>query len=143
MAATRDSFLGHGTVGSPQGSIEEQIYPLQVSANEAAIAQETPPVYVPSPKHRPGHNWGTENPIKTLEEGQYLLETGYPDGKQIYNVTADGKLVKFQPDNSPENGYHAYEVLGPPDIPPGVLRRMLQDGKISKSDYKKFLKGKK
>ena len=143
MASTRDSFLGHGTVGSPQGNIEEQLYPQQVFANELAVGQETAPLYAPSPKHKAGHNWGTEDPIKSLEEGQHLLETGYLDGKQIYNITAEGKLVKFQPDNSPDNGYHAYEVLGPPDIPPSVLKKMFQDGKISKSDYKKFLKGKK
>ena len=44
-----------------------------------------PPLYMPSPKHDEG--WGSNNPIKTQEEGQRLLDSGYRDGKQIYNVT--------------------------------------------------------
>jgi len=143
MAATENTGLGHGTNGSPQGNIEEQAYPAQASANEAASSDSKPPVYDPSPKHEPGHNWGTENPIKSQEEGQHFLDTGYHDGKQVYNITGDGKLVKFQPDGTPNNGYHSYEVFSPPDIPPSVLKKMVDDGKISKSDYKKFLKGKK
>ena len=143
MASIEYSGLGHGTTGSPQGNIKEQEYPSQASANEASTGDSKAPVYAPSPKHEPGHNWGSENPIKTQEEGQHLLDTGYKDGKQVYNITDDGKLVKFQPDGTPNNGYHAYEVFSPPDIPPSVLKQMLDDGKISKSDYKKYLKGKK
>ena len=105
--------------------------------------EDIPPQYNPSPKHEPGHNWRSENPIKSIEEGQNLLDTGYKDGKQIYNITKDGKIVKFQPDNSPVNGYHSYVVYGPPDVPPSILRHMLNDGKISKSEYKKLMKGKK
>lgn len=52
-------------------------------------------------------------------------------------------MVKFQPDNSPDNGYHSYQVYSPPDIPTTVLKQMYKDGKITKSDYKKFMKGKK
>lgn len=143
MASVKDSGLGHGTNGSPQGSIEEFFYQQKVKENEISAEKITKPVYKPSPKHEPGHNWGSKNPINTSTEGQHLLETGYKSGKQIYNVTSDGKLVKFQPDNSPDNGYHAYEVFSPPDVPPSVLKQMVNDGKISRIDYKKFLKGKK
>ena len=77
------------------------------------------------------------------EEGQELLDSGYQHGKQYYNITKEGKIVKFQPDNSPDNGYHSYQIYSPPDIPPTVLKQMYKDGKITKSDYKKLMKGKK
>lgn len=72
MASTSDSSLGHGT-GGTQTTLEEQSYPAQAIANESI---ETPPKYAPSPKHEPG-GWGSENPIRTPQEGQHLLETGY------------------------------------------------------------------
>lgn len=143
MTATNDSGLGHGSNGKPQTGIEEQFYSNVVANNESAAEKSPPPVYDPSPKHEPGHNWGSENPISSQEQGQQLLETGYSSGKQIFNVTNEGKLVKFQPDNSPNNGYHAYEVSKPRDIPSTVLKQMLHDGKISKADYSKLRKGKK
>lgn len=143
MAATSNSGQGHGTQGSPQEMVEEQIYPAQTISNEGSDKETLPPVYAPSPKHEPGHGWGSENPIKDSLEGQRLLDTGYHDGKQIYNITDTGVLVKFQPDGTPQNGYHGYKVSGPPDVPPSVLKQMLNDGRISNNTYKKFLKGKK
>ena len=140
MASTGNSGNGHGTNGVPQTDIEETEYPSKVNDNEQ---EESQPTYVPSPKHEPGHGWGSDNPIKSFEEGQKLLSTGYPSGKQIFNVTDDGKIVKFQPDGSPGNGYHAYEVSKPRDIPASVLKQLLNNGKISKSDYNKYRKGKK
>lgn len=142
MAATSDSGEGHGTKGSPQESAEEMIYPVQAELNEHMGNADKPPVYDPSPKHDKG-GWGSANPIKTQAEGQFLLDTGYHDGKQVYNVTAGGTVVKFQPDNTPNNGYHSYEVSKPKDIPNGILKQMLADGKISKTDYNKIRKGKK
>ena len=143
MASTSNSGLGHGTNGSPQSTVEEQMYSNQVAANESGGQQQSPPKYDPSPKHEPGHNYGSPNPIKSKQEGQQLLDSGYHNGKQVYNVTSEGKIVKFQPDNTPNNGYHAYEVSKPRDIPASVLKQMLKDGKISKSDYNKLRKGKK
>ena len=143
MAATYDSGLGHGTNGSPQTDVEEQIYPNDQQTIEIDYDHTPPPKYDPSPKHEPGHGWGSDNPIKSEIEGQHLLDTGVHDGKQIYNVTSDGKMVKFQPDNTPNNGYHAYEVSKPRDIPTSVLKQLLSNGQISHSDYLKFLKGKK
>ena len=142
MAATNNSGLGHGTNGCPQQTFEEQIYASQVDVNENALYLENPPVYVPSPKHDDG-GWGSNNPITTQEEGQRLLDTGYHDGKQVYNITSDGVIVKFQPDNTPKNGYHSYEVSKPRDIPAGILKQMLDDGKISRAEYNKIRKGKK
>ena len=60
----------------------------------------------------------------------------YINGKQVYNVFSDGKIVKFQPDNSPENGYHSYEVSSPRDIPNNVRKEMGNDGKLSKVQVK-------
>ncbi|MCQ2405762.1 MAG: hypothetical protein MJ067_00910 [Oscillospiraceae bacterium] len=142
MAATNDSGEGHGTNGSPQETIEELIYPAKVELNENGGSNESTPVYVPSPKHEKG-GWGSNNPIKTQEEGQRLLASGYKDGKQVYNVTDDGTIVKFQPDNMPNNGYHSYEVSKPRDIPASILKQMLSDGKITKVEYNKIRKGKK
>lgn len=100
------------------------------------------PTYAPSPKHESGHNWGSENPIKTQEEGQELLATGYSNGKQIYNVIPDGTIVKFQPDGTSENGYHAYLIESADEIRPrSILRQMLNDGKISKHRYNQILHG--
>ena len=146
MAATNDSGNGHGSVGKPQQTIEETIYSNQVEINEKISSETNPPQYIPSPKHVPGHGFkgASENPIKSEAEGQLLLETGYKDGRQVYNITEEGKIVKFQPEGeSPRNGYHAYEVSKPRDIPASVLKEMLKDGKISKADYNKFRKGKK
>lgn len=143
MGSTNNSGQGHGTKGSPQETLSAQIYPQQVSINELSSRTDRAPVYVPSPKHEAGHNWGSENPIKSQKEGQHLLDTGYRDGKQVYNITNTGKMVKFQPDGSPNNGYHSYEVFGPPDIPPLILKRMAEEKRISKSDYRKYLRGKK
>ncbi len=137
MASTKDTSLGYGTEGT-QTNIAEQSYPAQEAANEAA---ETPPKYAPSPKHEPG-GWGSENPIKSPQEGQHLLETGYKNGKQVYNITNDGTIVKFQPANTPGNEYHSYKVDSPRDIPASVLKDMLKDGKISRAEYNKIRKGK-
>ena len=142
MAATNNSNLGHGSSGSPQSTMDEQIYPSVAKGNEQGNGQKNPPHYDPSPKHEPGHNWGSENPIKSKAEGQKLLNSGYSSGKQIYNVTKDGVIVKFQPDNTPGNGYHAYKVSKPRDIPSSVLKQMLADGKITKTDYNRLRKGK-
>lgn len=92
--------------------------------------------YIPSPKHAIG-GWGTPNPIKTKKEGQKLLNTGIKDGKQIYNVTADGRIVKFQPDNTPQNGYHSYAVNNIRDIKPPAAKKMYEAGMI---DYKTYIK---
>ncbi|MBQ6230772.1 MAG: hypothetical protein IJJ74_06600 [Eubacterium sp.] len=145
MSATNDSGVGHGSVGSPQESFEEAAYFNQAEINESLASKATPPKYIPSPKHVPGHSFkgASENPIKTQDEGQHLLDTGYKEGKQIYNITESGKMVKFQPDGSPDNGYHSYEVSKPRDIPAGILKKMLEDGKISKAEYNKYRKGKK
>ncbi len=142
MTATSDSSLGHGTVGSPQGNIEEHEYPALLDSIESGDRVTSPPTYIPSPKHEEGHNWGSENPIKTQTEGQHLLDTGYRDGKQVYNVTDSGIIVKFQPDNTPQNGYHSYEVSKPRDIPASVLKKLLNDGKITRSQYNRLRKGK-
>lgn len=133
MGAKGDSTLFGGTRGKLQGRLDLE------GDGEGATPK---PTYVPSPKHEPGHNWGTENPIKTQEEGQRLLDTGYSDGKQIYNVTDDGIIIKFQPDGTPENGYHPYAITKAEDIPASVLRQMVRDGKITKNKSKKASKGK-
>lgn len=142
MAATNNSGQGHGTNGVPQETIEEIIYPVQEEVNENTGVSEKNPVYVPSPKHAQG-GWGSNNPIKTQEEGQRLLDTGYRSGRQIYNVTDNGVIVKYQPDNTPNNGYHSYEVSKPRDIPASILKKMLEDGKISRAEYNKIRRGKK
>lgn len=142
MCSTSNSGEGHGSSGSPQTNIEEYIYPNQVSINEM-LSDPVPPTYVPTRKHEPGSNWGSKNPIKTQEEGQRLLDTGFRDGKEVYNVTGSGKVVKFMPDNTPQNGYHAYEVSKPRDIPASILRRLLDANKISRSEYSRLLRGKK
>jgi hypothetical protein len=79
MCSTSNSGEGHGSGGSPQTNIEEYIYPNQVSINEM-LSDATPPKYVPTRKHEPGSNWGSENPIKTQAEGQRLLDTGLREG---------------------------------------------------------------
>ncbi len=143
MTSIANSGLGHGSLGAPQQSLDESNYTNKETQNEGESSNMTPPKYVPSPKHESGHNWGSENPIKSISEGQSLLDTGYHDGRQVYNVTNEGVIVKFQPDGTPENGYHAYEVSKPRDIPISILKEMYNDGKISKTDYKKYMKGKK
>ena len=142
MASTHNSGLGHGTNGSPQKTMDELIYPVQEEINEKIRKSEKAPIYEPSPKHEKG-GWGSNNPIKSKKEGQRLLDSGYHDGKQIYNITDNGTIVKFQPDNTPDNGYHSYEVSKPRDIPSNFLKQLLKDGKISRAEYNRIRKGKK
>lgn len=131
--AKKPSGRFSGTRGNPQGSL-----PLGDGGSDDAPK----PTYAPSPKHEPGHNWGSENPIRTQEEGQRLLDTGYSNGKQIYNVTDDGTIIKFQPDGTPENGYHPYVIESVDEIiPRTILRQMMKDGKISKHRYNQILGG--
>ena len=115
--------------------------PLKTRGN-ASSSTGKKPIYIPSPKHAPG-GYGSPNPIKDKKTGQRLLETGVKEGKQIYNVTSEGKIVKFQPDNTPKNGFHSYEVTEKKDIPTDVLKAFFNLGKISASDYKKYIKSKK
>ena len=128
------SGIFDGTRGNPQGSFD-----LSGGAGEGSTPK---PTYSPSPKHDPVHGWGNPNPIKNQEEGQRLLDTGYRDGRQIYNVTDDGTIIKFQPDGTPENGYHPYVVSEARDVPAAVLRQMVRDGKISKSTASRARRGK-
>lgn len=97
--------------------------------------------YVPTKKHEL-NGFSSLNPIKNKQEGQMLLETGFKYGKQIYNVTEDGKIVKFQPDNTPNNGYHSYEISEPKDLPSKVIKQLELAGKISKVKSNKLRKGK-
>lgn len=140
MSSTSDSGQGHGSSGTKQKSIEELLYSAKVDVNEASVETKKS-VYEPTAKHEKS-GWGSYNPIRTKEEGQTLLESGYKDGKQVYNITADGIIVKFQPDNTSNHGYHAYGVTKPRDIPARVLKQMLSDGKITRTQYNQFRKGK-
>ena len=134
MAAVKHTGEGIGNKGS-QTSFEQTNYgtKLELNKNKEKL------IYAPTPKHEPG-GWGTLNPIPNKEVGQKLLETGYKNGKQIYNIMENGTIVKFQPDNS--DGYHAYEVSKPRDIPGDILKKFLLDGKITKAEYNKLIKGK-
>ena len=120
-----------GTRGNPQGSL-----PLGGESGGGAS-----PTYVPSPKHEPGYGWGSENPIGSQAEGQRLLDTGYSNGKQVFNVTDDGTIIKFQPDGTPQNGYHAYPISSPSEIPTSILRQMLSDGIITRHRYNQIING--
>lgn len=98
------------------------------------------PVYNPSPKHDPASGWGSPNPIPDIETGQKLLDEAYSSSKnkQLYNIYGD-QLIKFQPDTV--NGWHAYAVENPAkEVPIDVLREMLKDNKITKVQYKNFIK---
>ncbi len=104
-------------------------------------AKEKGPKYAPTRKHEAG-GWGSPNPIKSQKEGQELLESGIQDGKQIYNVTKDGDIVKFQPDNTPQNGYHAYVVTDDKSISSSIAKKLFSAGKIDQKTYKKIIKNK-
>ncbi len=102
---------------------------------------ESKPVYKPSPKHDPKSGWGSPNPIPNDKVGQELLDHAYTSSKnkQKYNIYKD-KLIKFQPDG---DGWHPYEVANPAkEVPADVLRKMLDDGLITKALYKKFITNK-
>lgn len=70
------------------------------------------------------------------------LDTVFKLGKQIYNITERGEIVKFQPGKTPKNGFHPYGVKSDDDIPPKVSRWLLETGKISKARYNKIRKNK-
>ena len=113
-----------------------------VLVHNMCAPMESPRKYNPSPKHDPVRGWGSKNPIPDVETGQKLLDTAYSSSKnkQLYNMY-DGQLVKFQPDET--FGWHAYAVTNTAtEVPSDVLKQMLDDNVITKSQYKKFIKNK-
>ena len=101
------------------------------------------PIYKPSPKHDPTSGWGSPNPIPDIETGQKLLDTAYSSSKnkQLYNIY-NNQLIKFQPDTV--DGWYSYLVENPAkEVPTDVLRKMLEDNKITKVQYKDFIKNNK
>lgn len=141
MAAVSRTGLGGGTRGVPQPMISESLYPSVADEIEIEFLKEKTPKYHPSDKHDPRYGWGSEDPIVSEQEGQELLESGYKHGKQIYNITHKGEIVKFQPDGTADNGYHCYKVNCQRDVPASVLRSMLKDNRITRAQYNKFRKG--
>lgn len=101
-------------------------------------------IYKPSPKHDPVSGWGSPDPYYyDIEAGQKALDTAYfsSKDKQLYNITSDGKLVKYQPDTN--ETWHCYEVENPSkEVPADVLRQMKADKKITNVQYNKFTKNK-
>ena len=111
------------------------------SKSEENIDEEKA-VYKPSPKHDKVSGWGSPDPIPDQETGQKLLDEAYSSSKnkQLYNIYED-ELIKFQPDRV--EGWHAYRVENPAkEVPADVLRKMLQDGKITRTQYSKFIRNK-
>ncbi|MFM8454568.1 MAG: hypothetical protein ACKOAD_06415, partial [Gammaproteobacteria bacterium] len=104
--------------------------------------------YEPTPKHAK-NSFGSFNPIPDQATGQKLLATAYSSAekKQLYNVY-NGKLIKFQPDNTLNNGWHAYEVEAGTSrsvtnqVPLIVLKKMCEDGLITRIQYNKWIKNK-
>ena len=99
-------------------------------------------IYKLSPEHDPASGWGSPDTIPDIKIGQEALDTAYSSSKtkQLYNYY-DDKLVKFKPETV--NGWHSYEVVNPAkEVPVDVLRQMLNDGKITKAQYKNFIKNK-
>ena len=142
MTSNRNSGNGHGSGGAPQTSLEEMYYEMEIDEIERTTDFDEPSLYAPSPKHDEKHGWGSVNPIKSQLEGQMLLDEGFWEGRQVYNVTDEGKIVKFQPSGTSNNEYHSYEVSKPRDIPSSILKQLLNAGKITRSEYNKLRKGK-
>ena len=95
-------------------------------------------IYAPTDKHKSG-GWGTTMDLDDPTAAQALRDgIQGPNGKQVYSIH-DGKPYEFQPDNT--GGYHGYPVPGN-QVPPAVLKQFRDNGVISKSDYKRLLKGK-
>jgi filamentous hemagglutinin len=94
-------------------------------------------IYSPTQKHEAG-GWGT---VMDLNPGtaQKVLNEGItgPNGKQIYGYE-NGKIYVFQPDNV--GGFHGYPEQGN-RIPHEVLKEFRDSGKITKSEYKRLIKG--
>jgi len=139
MASTHNLGEGSGNKGSKQTKLEQMNYENKVKENENNIKNDNNYEYRPTKKHEFG-GWGSTNPILDYKEGQMLLETGYKYGKQIYNITKDKKIIKFQPDNT--GGHHCYEVYEQDDLPSKVLKMLFDDCKITKAEYSKLLKRK-
>lgn len=138
MSAKGDGGDFDGTIGQPQMKIDFG------GTADRLTRRESKPTYDPSPKHDPKHTWSgaSVNPIKTHAEGQRLLESGFKNGKQIYNITDDGEIVVFQPANTSNNAYHSYGTDNRANLPAPVLRWLLTSGHISKSDYNKLVNNK-
>ncbi len=134
-------FVGEAT-GDIGQDIAEEIWDQiseEIEENDSDSESEKR-IYKPSPKHDPISGWGSPDPIPDIETGQALLDTAYSStkNKQLYNIY-NNQLIKFQPDRG--NEWHAYLVENPAkEVPADVLRKMLQDNKITKVQYKDFIK---
>ena len=126
----------------PSGFIKRNEIDNMAQCHKEGGERDNDPVYKPSPKHDPTSGWGSPNPIPDVSTGQELLDGAYSSSKnkQLYSIY-DGQLVKFQPDTV--EGWHSYLVSNPAkEVPTDVLRKMLNDGKITKAEYKNFIKNK-
>lgn len=140
MASTNNSGEGSGNKGSKQIKLEQLNYENKVKENEKNLTNNEKAKYSPTLKHQP-RQWGSLNPIMSNEDGQELLETGYKYGKQIFNITKNKEIVKFQPDNT--GGYHSYTVLKQKDLPNKILKMFFKDKKITRAEYNKLAKRRK
>ena len=138
MSAKGDGGDFDGTIGRPQMRID---FDGEASRTEATKPK---PTYEPSPKHDPVRHWdgASINPIRSHKEGQHLLETGFKLGKQVYNITEHGEIVKFQPTNTPKNEYHSYGAEEKQSLPTPVLRWLRDRGAISRGEYTKLVNNK-
>lgn len=136
-------FVGASGILVHNGSINGvKVCETSSTSSDTQNTDNASRTYNPSKKHELGHGWGSENPIPDIKTGQKLLDTAYSSSanKQLYNLY-DGKLIKFQPDTV--TGWHAYAVTNTAkEVPNDVLKAMLSDGLISKSEYKKYIKNK-
>ena len=88
-----------------------------------------------SKKHKKGGQ-GTEMDLDDAT-AQDVLDNSIQAGKQRYGLH-DGKIYEFQPDNV--GGYHGYPIRGD-KTPNSILKQLRNDGRISKAEYKKLVKG--
>ncbi|MGV9860464.1 hypothetical protein ACWDTD_17680 [Gordonia sp. NPDC003425] len=134
--------LGAGTASAAAFAKASGLTPAASLEHIAMLVAQTDddndPRYVPSPKHDPSTpdhgRRGTPMDLSD-EEAQQVLDESIASGRRRYG-TSDDRLYEFKDDNA--GGWHGYPVT-PQEIPNSVLKKMMEDGLITKRQYRKWL----
>ena len=96
MSSTLDSGLGHGTVGSPQGHVEEQIYPAKAAENEAKAKQNV----FPGGRTREEYSALARDPAR----GSKVDNKGQIERSIVLDLEAQGRIGKVIRDPQANRG---------------------------------------
>ena len=96
MSSTQNSGLGHGTVGAPQGHVEEQIYPAKAAENEASNSQN----HFPGGRTREEYSALARDPAR----GAKVDYKGQKERSIVLDLESQGRIGKVIRDPQANKG---------------------------------------